>query len=189
MVRALLISSACALCGAAPIDLGQDGLEIKLGAPDPLLDEAQQVLDRVSIKRCVEKLVTRKRIRSEALPVPHTFPTGSLQLQMSDKRLNLADRFAAKASWSTTIPEPIDGQFVYHMHVAHFVGLKYCDGHSKWGVAMAQFSGNTYGTLVNAMANQPGQHRLLGILSAWSIKTEDTYILDVAETVYAVEDR
>ncbi len=183
MFRSLLIGVL--VVGATP-DVTREGGEIALGAPDPLVVEAQQVLEKVQIKRQVEGMVKRKQIRAEELPAPATFPKGTVQVELSDARVKVADHLSAKVSWSMNVPPQADSQFVYHMQLAHFVGERYAHGHGKWGVAMAQFNDTSYGAVVRTETSRPGEYRILGILSAWSIKTEETYILDVAEKVCVV---
>jgi hypothetical protein len=184
----LLCFSLLAVHLAAPLSHGaEESIErVELDPPDALLAEVQQLLETVPIQPFTERLVARKELDKGDLPFPNAVPTGTVTLQVSERRIPESERFVTRAGWLTNVPKAVDSQFVYHLHVAHLVGGEYRSGHRTWGVAMTQFNGTTYNSSVSGTATEVGDHRVLGILCALSIKTRQVFVLDVVEATYSV---
>lgn len=181
----LLVVVCVSAAPLAPLPNG-DEIEIEVGPPNLLVTEALEFLETSPIKPAVEKLVQRKQISAAKLPPPAAIPAGALQLELSDQQLPPEARFSTKASWSMQVPKAVDSQFVYFLQLVHISERGRAEGYRTWGVAKAEFNGQRYASLVMQDAGRLGDHRIMGMLVAWSIKTEESFVLDVVEASFKV---
>lgn len=162
--------------------------DIEVGPPNLLTDSALEFLESQSrlLDKHAASAIKANKIDISRLPDPTTRPAGSLTLALSAKQLMLRERLAATATWSLDVPAAADRQYVFALHLAHFFEGRYSGGASTSGVALQQFSGRQQRTKTEMPLVVAGRYRAMAILSARSIKTGQTQILDVAEVTYSV---
>ena len=166
-----------------------ESIDVAVAAVDPLVIEAQEFVANQRIKQSVEKLIERKGIDASRLPYPIAVPQGRIQLRTDARTVRIGKKVFTRVDWSMQVPEGISNEFTYHVFVAHYLGRDSRGTRHGWGMASTQLNEQEHTISSDSVATQIGEHRLLAILTAWSIKTEQAHILAVTESDYIVSSK
>jgi hypothetical protein len=166
-----------------------EGIDVAVAAVDPLVVEAQEFVANQRIKQSVEKLIERKSIDASKLPYPIAVPQGRIQLRTDLRTVRLGKKVFTRVDWSMQVPAAVSNEFTYHVFVAHYLGENSRGTRHGWGIASTQLNEQEHSISSDSVASQIGEHRLLAILTAWSIKTEQVHILAVTESDYIVTSK